>query len=184
VTATIPRQNLKAAGRNVAPEIQFSLLATPPRQAQFGSQSQTGFDGADMAALRTTHALKQSHSQSEGTASQACRFSDHTPPRSRGPTIRRGTTNDPHRSSSCRNCTLQSSSRCAAGNQRKIRHCAWSNSQHARTAADDARWSEEPCPWPETNRTRRREESRPWRGPEEELARRHRPARSRAAAYT
>ena len=89
-----------------------------------------------------------------------------------------GTTNDPHRSSSRRNCTLQSSSRFAAGNQGKIRHCAWSNSQHARTTADDARWSEEPCPWPETNRTRRREESRPWRGPEEELARRHRPARA------
>jgi hypothetical protein len=52
VTATIQRQNLKVAGRNVAPEIQFSLLATPPRQARFGSQSQTGLDGADMAALR------------------------------------------------------------------------------------------------------------------------------------
>ena len=62
VTATIQRQTLKVAGRNIAPGVQFSLLATSAsRQARYGSQSQTWLDGADMAALRTRSVVKLHH---------------------------------------------------------------------------------------------------------------------------
>ena len=43
-----------------------------------------------MSGVGETHVLKQTHRQSEGAASQARRFSDHTPPRSRGPNHQNG----------------------------------------------------------------------------------------------
>jgi len=65
VTATIQRQSLKVAGRNIAPGIEFSLLATSapgrPRQARYGSQSQTWLDGADMAALSARPEVEVHH---------------------------------------------------------------------------------------------------------------------------
>jgi len=50
VAAAIQHQSRKLAGLNLAPGIRFSLLAAP-RQAPYGSQSQTQLDGGDMAAL-------------------------------------------------------------------------------------------------------------------------------------
>jgi hypothetical protein len=68
VTATIQHQSLKVAGRNIAPGIQFSLLASSaPRQARYGSLSQTWLDGADMAALSARPEVELHHiSQQDG----------------------------------------------------------------------------------------------------------------------
>src|SRR5215472_6195687 len=63
VTATIQGHCRKVTGRNIAPGVQFSLVATIPLPAKrdLSLPSQTGLFGADMAALRLWFEVKEHH---------------------------------------------------------------------------------------------------------------------------